>query len=617
MKKRRNLILIGSFIGATLVCAWILNQQLDTAYKNTLSMQVVDRKGEIILLEKNNKGYLVLETKEVSGKIRSLLLLKEDRFFPYHLGVNPVSMSRAVMSQLGIGDRDGSSTITQQLAKLLLGTETERTVSNKLVEMLDSFVLELFNSKKDLLLMYANSVYMGNQIQGIETASRAYFNMQSDKLGPEQILQLLVTLNNPSRSNPLLEANIPRAKTLARQLGISINELSFAQPETVLKNLKAFSDQSQAFEIAPWLTEEIRGDKSVTLTIDIKLNNNIRSMMESIMPDLHSRDAHDAAVVVLDAHTNQILALIGSPDPTSLEYGHQINMLTKPRQVASTIKPLLYAKAFEAGMRPHTLIDDREYAYTTADGRILYPRNFDGKYHGLVRADYALANSINVPAIKILEFLGPEKFLQFAAGIGYAQPQKIIEHQLGTALGTIDMTLLELTHYYSIFPNEGSLLPLKLFADTATNQKFYPEPMAHIIDPQYAQFITKILSDRHLAIDQFGYSSSLSLPLESYALKTGTSDDYRDTWVIGYTPDFIVGTWVGNADNSPTKNLSGQTGAGEIWSRVMQLLADTEYNRGSAFSYSLLQKTPLRDKEVFSLPGDDVVKIERLLLDSK
>ncbi len=613
----RYLKIILALIIVSYFVSFIIHRQLKTAYQNTLSNQILDRHGEIISIEQNNKGYTVLETSAVSPKIKDLLLKKEDRYFPYHLGINPVSIAQALMAKLGIGSRDGSSTITQQLAKLILETETKRTVLNKFQESVSALSLEIFESKGRILTEYVNSVYLGNHIQGIETASRAYFNKSSERLSTEEIMQLLVTLNNPSYNNPLLGNNIDRAISLSRELGVSVREESFVSTEVVRTNLNLFSTKGLSFELTPWLTKDVKKRKKVSVTLDISLNERVRASVVSLMPGLYDRDAHDAAVVVLNAHTNEILALIGTPDPTSGEYGHQINMLTKPRQVASTIKPLLYSRAFEAGMRPYTLIDDKEYAYATADGRTLYPRNFDGKYHGIISADYALANSINVPAIKTLEFLGQDNFREFVTKLGYPTPEKVIEHQLGTALGTIDMTLLQLSHYYSIFPNRGELLPLKIFADNSMNGLFYSTKTTAIIDPKYTELITKILSDRYLAIDQFGYTSILTLPISSYALKTGTSDDYRDTWVVGYTPDFIVGAWVGNTDNTPTKKLSGQTGAGEIWSRVMQIMMDTEYNHNSSFTFDLIKKFPLEGADVYGLPDDDVKKARNLLIDTK
>jgi penicillin-binding protein 1C len=615
MKRNIPFKLVLGVLACLIIAGWAVHLDLLRRYEHSLSAVVIDRNGEVIQIEKNDQEYFVIEASRLDPKIEDLLLKKEDRFFYFHPGVNPVSTVRALLYYAGIGERTGGSTLTQQLAKLLYQTESDRTVANKLKEALAAVSIEMFESKNDISLKYANSVFLGNQIQGFETASRAYFGLPSNKLSAEQILQILVTLNNPSYMNPLLETNIPRTKIIAHTLEIEVHDEFFTYPAEVARNLVSFNTQNESFELQSWL-KDVK-DKRIQVTVDENLTKEIRTAITSLMPGLYARDASAAAAVVINAHTGEILSIVGTPDPSSQVYGQQINMALQPRQIASTVKPLLYAKAFEAGLRPYTFIDDKEYAYTTKDGRILYPRNFDEKYRGLVRADYALSNSINVPAIKTLEFLTPEVFQEFTSKLGYNHPEKIIEHQLGTALGTIDMNLLELTHYYSIFPNTGVLLPLRLFSDARTNKEFFPQKRSRMIDPKYTELITKTLSDRYLAIDQFGYASALNLPLSSYALKTGTSDDYRDTWVIGYTPDFIVGAWVGNTDNSPTKNLSGQTGAGEVWSRVMQIVAASQYNQHSEFTFPSLVKVPVENRDSFGLKGDNVPVAERLLLDRK
>ena len=615
------LVVLGA-IGLTL-SLWWCRAYIYQKYAETISSGVVDRSGNIIRIEKNNKGYYALEGSHLPDRLTKLILIKEDRYFPIHPGVNPISMLEMAAGKVGIGARRGSSTITQQTAKLLLQTETHRTIWHKIVETELALVMEIFESKEDILLMYANSVYVGNQVQGIETASRAYFDKGVDQLSTEEALQILVALNNPSFDNPYAENNIVHAKDLAKRLGIEVDEYGFVTPSQARENMRRFLGQGEVFELRPWLTQEASGDapRQIRVSIDRDLNERVRSVVRTVMPRLYTRDAHHAAVVILDTHTGDILTLVGSPDPHSSEFGHQINMLTKPRQVASTIKPFVYAKAFESGMRPYTLIHDREEKYVTADNRILYPKNFDGKYHGIVTAAYALANSINVPAIKTLEYVGFDHFSSFLASLGYTQTEKVVEHQLGTALGTIDMDLLELTHYYSIFPNQGTLRPLRLFPDERDNERLFQKHASKkpvtVMEAPYTQLITKILSNRYLAIDQFGYTSNLHLPLDSYALKTGTTDDYRDSWVIGYTPDFVVGVWVGNADNTPTQRLSGQTGAGEIWSSVMQLMADTPYNRKSTFAFDLIRPITIEGNEEYALPGDAIPAMRRLFLDDK
>ncbi len=559
-----------------------LRSELDQSYTQGESQAVLDRSGQIILLKPNNKRFYSLYATSSPTQLQKWLMAKEDRYFFYHPGINPVSLLEEGLSRLGFGARRGSSTLTQQLVKILLQHETDRRTLNKIVELAYTLTTEIFHSKKELAARYLNSVYFGSRLQGVETASRAYFKTSGDKLSNEAAMQLLATLSNPSYHNPTSGTNIPLAQTLAAKLRVSVVKTNFISPQLAAHNVADFLNFSQSFELEKFLGQirvgDGRGDENIETTIDLELTQKIRKIVASAMPSLYQRDARNVAVVVEAAATSEILSIVGTPDPTSRQFGQQINMALEPRPIASTIKPFIYLKAFEKGMRPETLIDDREYEFRTADGRILYLKNYDQKYRGPISAAYALANSINVPSVKTLEYVGLAPFGEFLKTIAYSAPEKIIEHQLGIGLGTLPFSLFELTHDYSIFARGGNFSEPRLFRDPDINQQFFPAVSRQIVAEEYVKLVNDILSNRHLATDQFGYVSNLNLPLANYALKTGTSDDWRDSWVIGYTPDFIVGVWVGNADNTSTKELSGQTGAGEIWSRVMELMASEEWS---------------------------------------
>ncbi|MDB5259522.1 MAG: hypothetical protein JWO73_730 [Candidatus Taylorbacteria bacterium] len=586
LRRARTTICLGSIV---IICAFLIygaydRQKLVQLYDQNQSVSFIDRNGRLLMLMPNAKGNYALYATSTPEIFSKLLLRKEDRFFYLHPGVNPVSIGELMLSKAGIGSHRGASTIEQQLTKLLLEQENDRTIMNKSTELLSVLPLDLFLGKKDVLLKYCNTVYFGNHIQGVETASQAYFSKSADSLSEAEIFQLLSSLGSPSYNNPLLGNNIDSAMRLASALNIRVAKDGFVSPETASRNLKKFLAQKDSFELRSYASKDLPM-KTVRVSIDKELADKVRAIVEDAQPSLASRDAHNMAVIIMKLPSNEILSMIGSADPAAEDFGQQINMLTKPRQVASTIKPFVYAKAFEMGARPDSLIDDAEYRYVTFDGRTLYPKNYDMKYHGRITAAYALANSINIPAIKTLRFVGLDAFGNFLGELGYADIKKVHDHQLGAALGTIDMTLPQLVHFYSIFPNKGKLEPVRLFSDQNINRLFFPGEEKKVIDPQYTELITKILSDRYIGIDQFGYVSDLNLPYQNYALKTGTSDDYRDSLVVGYTADYVVGVWVGNSDNKPTKSLSGQSGAGEIWSKVMQLMQQTAYDRHAPFSF--------------------------------
>jgi len=591
--------------------------RLNILYKNIESTTVSDRNGSTVMIIPNDRGNYSSFATSTPHIFTDLLTRSEDRYFYYHPGINPVGTSQLILSKVGIGKRRSASTLDQQLTKILFENETERNIWNKAIESVCALVLDLSKSKDDILLSYSNTAYFGNHIQGLRTASEAYFDKSADRLTTEETLQLLSTLNNPSYNNPATKSNIERSKALASRLGIDVVEAEFIQPDTVNQNLKAFRSTLTDFEIAHYISLIKPKDKEIKLLTDAKLTTDIQSIIKSAMPSLADRDAHNMAVIVIKLPENEILSLVGSPDPKSTEFGQQINMLNEPRQIASTIKPFVYAKAFEMGARPYTLIDDKEYRYTTYEGQVYYLRNFDAKYHGRVTAAYALDNSINVPAVKTLDFVGVDNFATLLGKLGYTDTLKVHDFEMGVALGTIDMTPIDLAHYYTIFPNQGQLTPLRLFLEPKFNKDIFPQESGQVIAPEYTQLVTKIISNRYLAIDQFGYKSDLNLQLDNYALKTGTSDGYRDSWVMGFTPDFLVGVWVGNADETSTENLSGQSGAGEIWSRVMELMKHTTYNEQTPFTFNKIRSIDNTDASAYGLSGDDIEKARNLFIDNK
>ncbi len=583
--------------------SFIWQKKLELLYQEMESQVIFDRNGKEIAILPNKRGNFARYLKEIPPPFEELLIKKEDKHFYYHFGFNPVSIFGELISQFGLSHRKGSSTITQQLAKILLGTENERNLKNKFLELFSALSLEIFKSKKEILTMYANSIYFGNSAQGIEEASRLYFGMKASMLNDSQILQLISSISNPNELNPAQPKNEERTKKIATVL--KLEEEIF--PENYLKVRermeKYFRFDQSFFEISSFLDL-----KETHLTIDKELTKKVREIVKRNLEDLKEKGAKNAAAIVIKLPENEILAMVGSPDPNSFEEGYKINMLFKPRPVGSTIKPFIYLKAFEKGLRPYTLIEDREYKYLTASGFPLYPKNFDKKYQGKVTLHYALANSLNVPTVKILEYIGLEEFYRFLKeDLEFKPFQNLENYQLGIGLGILEMSLYDLARYFTIFPNEGILKDLIIHKNQIQKTK-------EISKPQYIQLINKILSDRVTAIDQFGLKSELNLFQKNYALKTGTS---RDSWIIGYTPDFLVGVWVGNADYSLIKKLSGQSGAGKIWAEIMELLFNSKYNRGRQFKFDEIEEFESENGQIeYGLKGDDPQKFRTLLIES-
>lgn len=586
--------------------SYYAQNQLEDIYKNRESKIIKDRNGREISILPNQNGYWARYSDNIPSRFKELLLKKEDRYFYYHPGFNPWSISQAAARYLGFGNRRASSTITQQLAKILLGKESERNLKNKIIEGFYALSLEIYQSKENILKMYANSVYFGNQAQGLAEAARLYFDLSPDLLTDGEILQLLSSVSNPSGNNPAKPENSQIASGLARRLGGDEKNLSMDELPAVKENMRNYPHSNDAyFEIEPLAKDST----DTELTIDLSLTERVRSILDRNIEELRPKNVNQGAVIVLKLPENEALALVGSADPRAPAKGSQINMLKEPRPIGSTIKPFIYLKGFEKDLRPYSLADDREYKYITALGFPLYPKNFDYKYRGEVSLHYALSNSLNVPSVKVLEYVGLENFYDFLEkDLGLNPVQSLDNYQLGIALGSLEMNMLDLADYFTIFPNEGVLKKIKIFKDETSSGKI-------VAKKEHIQLINKILNDRKTGIEQFGMKSWLNLFQENYALKTGTSRDFRDSWIVGFTPDFLVLVWLGNADNSPMDEVSGQIGAGRVWAQVMELLLNSEYNKKTPFNFDAIRELDKNGNIEYGLEGDNYEKSRSLLKD--
>ncbi len=600
-------LLLGGFLILYIATAPLVSK-LALSYKALQTDGWRDRSGEALPLSPNERGNFVLADESIPPLFDKLLLRKEDRYFYYHLGINPVSMVRGLVSYLRTGKAGGSSTITQQLVKILLDNEDERTVTNKLTESLYALALELHSSKRDILSMYEGSAYFGKNRQGVGEAALYYFNKKPSELSESEMLQLIATLGSPSTRYPGTERNHALLATVAAATESDVEYDASSTPpvETAPASTASFELRTLGLACNP-----------CDLTIDSALTEKIRSALQRRVLAAAESNVSNGAVVVIKLPENELLAIIGSPDTKSLHSGAQLNMALEPRPIGSTAKPFIYLNAFQKGARPYTLIDDEEYSYTIGSGFAFYPKNFDGKFRGTVTMHNALSNSLNVPAVKTLEYVGLSKFYHFLEDTLRFTPRQPLErYQLGIALGELEMDLLTLSHYFTIFPQYGILKPLTLEKNSPGS---FAAPMEHAIkavriaEPSFIELVTRILSDRETAVEQFGLKSNLTLPYKNYALKTGTSRDYHDSWTISYTPDFLVGVWLGNSDNTPMRELTGQNGAGAVWQDVMLLMYNSPYNKDTPFRFERLQEFTDSGSIEYGLPGDDYGAIRSIL----
>ncbi|MDD4351956.1 MAG: transglycosylase domain-containing protein [Candidatus Gracilibacteria bacterium] len=583
--------------------------ELKEMYHNRESVIISDRNAEIISIEPNEAGYYADYVSEFPDELEELLLKQEDQYFYYHPGINLFSTIRAGYRYITGQHNLASSTITQQISKILLETETKRNLYNKLKESWYAISLELHSSKDEIINMYLNSVYLGNQIQGVELASHLYFDKVSHELETSETLQIIASISSPSENHPFTKENLEKTQELIDKFELDVELDTKINPAEVSSKEEKFQNHLHnptSFELS---SLDIECNQDCQLTFDKELNDKIREILEINLLKLAKKNVSNGAIVVLKLPENELLAMVGSPDPGSQLAGKQINMAIKARPIGSTVKPFIYLKGFEKGLRPYTTVEDKEYKYIIGTGYPFYPKNYDYEYRGEVSLHYALSNSLNVPTVKVLEYVGLEDFYDFLlTDLEFEPVQPLENYQLGIALGGLEMDLLNLAYYFSIFPKEGSLTALNVYEsgqnfDLTTHTNFLQDKQ--IASKEYIQLINKILSDRQTGVEQFGLKSNLNLSQTNVAVKTGTSREYHDSWTIGYTPDFLVGVWLGNGEDTAMDHVSGESGAGKIWNEVMNLLINSDYNKATPFNFDLVEEFKQTNSIEYGLADDD------------
>ncbi|MEZ5290918.1 MAG: penicillin-binding protein 1C [Vicinamibacterales bacterium] len=534
----------------------------------------------------------------------------EDRRFWRHPGVDPLALARALRVNLAEGRIvEGGSTLTQQVAKHLLarrGPTARRTVLAKIREAVVALRLEHRFTKRELLAMYLNLAPYGNQVAGIERASREYFGVPAAMVTPAQAAFLAGLPQRPSGFNPYRRkaAAMARQRTVLHRMEreglISAEEARQARADAVV-----FS-RAATRPLAPHFVQMVvaaAGDhppERLQTTLDADLQADVAGVIEHQRDQLRAHGADNVAVVVLDNATGEWLAWEGSGDYVDRAHGGAINGPVTPRQPGSALKPFTYALAFESGFGPASVLADVPASFPTAEPGVVYsPRNYDGRYRGPMLARFALAGSENVPAVVLASELGVPALLRFLGRAGFSTFDKTAAYYgLGVTLGNAEVRLDELVAAYAAFARGGAWLP-----PTAVPRPLEgTSPFRQIVSPRTAFWITDILSDADAREFAFGRGGSLELPFP-VAVKTGTSQSYRDNWTVGYSTHVTVGVWVGNFDRTALRNSSGVTGAAPIFHAVM--LAAERRVAGESFSTAPVARPPgtVVERTVCALSG--------------
>ena len=499
--------------------------------------------------------------------IQQAFILSEDKRFLSHGGVDWLARFHALAQNVAARRVvRGASTLSEQVVRML--HPRPRTVWSRWVEGFEAYALESRFSKAEILEIYLNQVPYARQRRGIAQAARLYFDRDLHLLNPREALALAVLVRSPSRldlfRNPsALGRSIEELGQRLFQAGmISHRDLELAGNSPLVLQPGQLSVQAGHYVRhvldGPLLSSS--HEAQLPTTLDSMLQRKLQEILDSSLRDLWQRDAAHGAILVADHRANEILAWVNGGGARNAGPGSWIDAVTLPRQPGSTLKPFLYAMALEKGWTPATILDDSPLSEPLRSGLHAF-RNYSRIHYGPLRLREALGNSLNIPAVRTIQFTGARAFLERLRELGFESLDRGPDHYgQGLALGDGEVSLLELVQAYACLARGGRFLPIAWNGSPLGVAQQQPR---QVIDEDIASLIAHILADPQARRLEFGEGHLLSLPVET-AVKTGTSSDHRDTWAVGFSRRHVVGVWMGNLDRTPTRGLTGTTGPGLV-----------------------------------------------------
>jgi penicillin-binding protein 1C len=571
--------------------------------------RVEDRDGRVLYASAQNGSRRLVPLAEIAPTLQAAVIATEDARFYQHPGVDPLAIVRATLDNLRAGRPiSGAGTITQQLARNLYGNAEcgmrnaelcpagashpafripHSALARKARETVLALRLSRRRSKDDVLALYLNHAYFGNLAYGAEAAARTYFGRPARDLDLAESAMLAGLIQAPATYDPLLHPEAARARqSEVLRLMVDAGAITPDQADAARAEPLAFAATPfpiSAPHFVTWVLAQAEaelgpgaahGGLRVITTLDLGLQRTAEETVARRLATLKDKDVSNAAVVALDPTNGHIVAMVGSADYFNRSIDGAVNLALAPRQPGSAMKPLLYGLALEGEITAATPLIDVDTPFTTRAGELYQPNNYDRRFHGMVPVREALAGSYNVPAVRLLSQIGVGRFLAVTAAAGITtlgEPERL---DLAVVLGGGETPLLELTGAYLALANGGERRPLVsiLRIEDAQGRVLWRPPAAsptRVFSPEAAWLVTDILADNQARTPAFGATSALRVNRPA-AVKTGTTSNFRDNWTIGYTPDLVIGVWVGNADNSPMRDVSGVTGAAPIWHDLIE-----------------------------------------------
>ena len=566
------------------------------------STKIYDRTGQVLLYDYNRDAKReIISISEVSPNIINAIIAIEDSSFYEHGGIRITSIARAMFADiLGASLSQGGSTITQQVVKNTLLT-SRKSIVRKLHEWVLAIRLEQGYSKDQILETYLNNIPYGGTLYGVEAATEAYFGKTAKDISVAEAAYLAAMIQAPSYYSPY---GTHRTELLARKNVVleRMRSLGFVD-DTEYASAKdkqvSFASAGQNAIVAPHFVfyvlnqlEEKYGASvllsglKVTTTLDAELNTKTESIVKQYAFENEKKfKASNASLVSIDPATGQILSMVGSRDFFDKEIDGQFNVALSSRQPGSTMKPFIYSLALLRGYTRDTVIFDTPTQFSTACNPsdletskssappCYSPGNFDNAFRGPMTFETALAQSINIPAVKVLYLVGVQNAINFSKSFGLTTLGDPNQYGLTLVLGGGEVRLLDLTGAYSVFANDGVKNAPTGILEVTDNKgsvlEKYDQQPSRVLPENIARDMSAMLSDAPARVPAYSLSSPLSFPGYDVAVKTGTTNDTRDAWVIGYSPSIAVGVWVGNNDNSPMEKTTAGFIAVPMWHEAM------------------------------------------------
>lgn len=545
------------------------------------SIEFVDRSGLALgtILSRDQEHTAFVDLAHVSPRFTQAIVAAEDGRYYERGPVDVEALARATWQAVSTHHIvSGGSTIPMQLARMLYGLPS--TPAGKVEQIWYAWRIAAGSDRDAILTAYVNRLPMGGNIYGIEAASRTYFGVSAADLDLDQASLLAALPNDPTGMDPYEHMTALRerqAYVLDRM--VAAHDVTRADAVEAAREHVALAARREGLIAAEHFmfflaSQEPRGTAHVRTTIDLPLQQYVEEQMRQVMGTLSSRDAHAAAALVIDNATGDVLAYVGSPDYFDDANAGRNDGVQALRQPGSTLKPFLYAQALETrAIHPNTILADTPAYYALPNDLVYSPSDYSDTYQGPVRVRLALADSLNVPAIRVLSSVGVGAFLDRLHELGFSHLDKPADYYgLGLTLGGGEVSLWELARAYATLARDGA--PVRLNMTLPRTSASNPGAGSIVGAVPDWELVTDMLSDAHARARAFGVTSALSLPFPA-AVKTGTSSDFRDTWTVGFTPDYTVAVWVGNFDGRPMHRVSGVAGAAPLWNRIMLHLYET------------------------------------------